>query len=168
MTHRTGTNSLRGRRGWGWRALARCGMVGAFLVAVALPLPRSLAQTSGNVEIRDATVGTDRATRYGVTETGPCMGFIPDAPHYVLNLSEPSRVRIRVRASADTTLVVRAERARSGARHEVWCNDDVDGHNPGLSHILDAGVYLIWVGSWDSGSAVHFTMNVDVDPVALR
>lgn len=131
------------------------------LSAFATP---ALAEAAERAQVRTMTSGNIRATKFGITPTGPCIGFIAEAPHYTLELSERARVDIRVVAGADTTLIVVDSSTQFDRRPTAFCNDDVDGQNPGLSHVLEPGRYLIWVGTYDPGIVVHFSMNLDVRP----
>ena len=115
--------------------------------------------------VQGLTEGSTRATRWGITPAGPCMGVVPDEPHYTIYLDAPARVRIRVRSAADTTLVVLDAATVRDSRPKAWCNDDADGLNPSISQILDAGTYHIRVGTWETGTSSSFMMNIDVEPV---
>lgn len=139
------------------------------LLSTGVAADRREGASAPSHELRDVTIGTIRATRWGITSTGPCMGYVQDTPNYVLHLDEPMRVQVRVRAVADTTLVIIDQKTAAQKRPSAWCNDDADGSNPGVQTLLPAGDYAIYVGSWESDVTTHFSMTIDLSaPSAPR
>lgn len=117
------------------------------------------AQSSVRQEVQGTAGGSTRATQWGVTETGPCMGWVPSSPQHRLRLEEDAQVTIRVRSHTDTTLVLHG-RNENGTT--TLCNDDDDGSNPGMARRLSAGSYDLYIGTWDAGDRVPFTMSIDI------
>lgn len=78
------------------------------------------------------------------TPTGPCVGFMDEAPDHTLVLTSYfSYLSLIVESPQDTTLVI------SGPGG-TWCNDDFQGKNPGITGQWQAGTYRVWVGSYDT------------------
>ncbi len=72
-----------------------------------------------------------------------CEGWIDETPDHLLVASGSfDLLRLMVRASTDTTLVVR----RPDGTFE--CADDEEGRNPVVSGRFSAGTYRVWVGSY--------------------
>lgn len=101
--------------------------------------------------------GSMRATQYGVSKSGPCMGWIPTEPQHTLILQERALTNIAVHSTADTTLILVGE---VDGKPFVRCSDDVDGNDPGLNEILEAGEYKLYIGTWNAGTRVPFTMRI--------
>lgn len=133
----------------------------AWLTAIALIGVTVLAWAQAPVrhEVQGTAGGTVRATQWGVTPTGPCMGWIPRQSHVRFTVPENGTVTIRVRSHTDTTLIVRGGPADAPVS---FCNDDHEGTNPGLHQAMPAGEYRAFVGTWDAGDRVPFTMTVEV------
>jgi hypothetical protein len=93
-----------------------------------------------------------------------CRGFVTASPDFQLELSGTSaRLRIFVVGEGDTTLVV------NGADGQWWCNDDSSGTvNPMVEFTnAPAGFYDVWVGSFNTGTAVGGTLYIteqDINP----
>jgi hypothetical protein len=89
------------------------------------------------------------ASTYGPT----CRGWIAAAPDHTMVLSAPMNISINVTATpmADTAMVI------SGPGG-VQCNDDFNGLNPGLSGLLAAGTYSIWVASYAMNTNHPYTI----------
>lgn len=80
------------------------------------------------------------------TPTGPCVGFIDEAPDHTLVLTSFfNYLSLVVESPQDTTLVI------SGPGG-TWCNDDFQGKNPGIAGQWKAGTYRVWVGSYDTNN----------------
>lgn len=116
------------------------------------------AQTNVRQEVTGTAGGTVRATQWGVTATGPCMGWVPATAQHGFELRTPADIRIAVRSHTDTTLVLRGE---TPAGAVTLCNDDHEGSNPGLTQTLQPGSYEVFVGTWDAGDRVPFTMSIE-------
>ena len=80
------------------------------------------------------------------TPTGPCVGFMDEAPDHTLVLTSFfNYLSLVVESPQDTTLVI------SGPGG-TWCNDDFQGKNPGIAGQWQAGTYKVWVGSYDTNN----------------
>ena len=80
------------------------------------------------------------------TPTGPCVGFMDEAPDHTLVLTSFfNYLSLVVESPQDTTLVI------SGPGG-TWCNDDFQGKNPGIAGQWQAGTYRVWVGSYDTNN----------------
>jgi hypothetical protein len=96
-----------------------------------------------------------------------CAGNIGALPNITLTTTTPiSGLRVLVRASEDTTLVVRLADGR------VLCNDDGGGYpNPLVEGEFPAGVHQIYVGAFHVGetpaATVAFTTNPALQNIAL-
>jgi hypothetical protein len=87
--------------------------------------------------------GTSGGSIDASTVDSSCRGYISPTPNHILNLTTASSFfRIYVRASSDTTLVVRRPDGT------FQCADDTYGTNPGVEGAFPAGRYQIFVGSY--------------------
>lgn len=127
-------------------------------LAAVLALPAA-AETlrAGFSELRLSGVsgGSVRAVRFGNTADGFCTGWIASSPNHTLTLERDfDALTLAVNAPSDTTLVVLGP---TGTR----CNDD-DGnsHNPRISGRFAAGEYRVYVGSYDEGQSIRYTLTV--------
>lgn len=119
------------------------------------------AAGSTNQEVVGTAGGSVRATQWGVSQTGACMGWVPREPQHRFTLDAQARVDLRVRAHTDTTLALIAT---IDGKTKTWCNDDADGSNPGLSADLPPGDYRVFIGTWDAGDRVPFSLTVGITP----
>jgi hypothetical protein len=88
------------------------------------------------------------------TATGPCTGFVDEAPGHTLVLtSKFDYLKLRVQSPADTTLII------SGPGG-TWCNDEFEGQNPGMVGEWLPGTYRIWVGSYEQGKYLPYTLQI--------
>lgn len=88
---------------------------------------------------------------------GDCKGYIASEPDHVLTLENDfNYLRIFVSSSADTTMIV-----ASASDDQVICNDDmVSGNqNPQVATSFGAGVYHIFVGSFDQDGLANYSIN---------
>lgn len=86
--------------------------------------------------------------------TGPCTGFVDEAPGHTLQLSSKfDYLKLRIDSPADTTLIV------SGPGG-TWCNDEFDGQNPGIAGEWLPGIYQVWVGSYKQGKYLPYTLQI--------
>lgn len=109
------------------------------------------------IELKGNAGGSVRATQYGVSASGPCMGWIPKEAQHRIVLSEKAQTHIAVHSTADTTLILVGEH---NGKPFVRCSDDVDGNDPALDETLPPGTYSLYVGTWNAGSRVPFTMHI--------
>ena len=109
------------------------------------PDPQRLSGTAG---------GTTDASVHGSTPLGGCFGWIPATPQHVLTLTDHLEwLSARVSASGDTTLVVEGPVG-------WWCNDDDIGLNAGMSGQWAPGTYRLYVGTYDQGQALPYTLTL--------
>jgi hypothetical protein len=88
------------------------------------------------------------------TPTGQCSGFVDKAADHTLKLtSKFDYLKIQVDSPADTTIMIKGPGG-------IWCNDDVDGKNPGIVGEWLEGVYQIWVGSYIKGKYFPYTLKI--------
>jgi len=100
-----------------------------------MPDPRMLSGTSG---------GGMSASAMG----GSCRGWITPQPDHHMFLNNPfGFLRVFVRSSGDTTLIIRGPMPSMATR----CNDDRFGFNPAVEGAWAPGQYHIWIGSYSSG-----------------
>lgn len=122
------------------------------LAVLLFSAPAALASTPG-VDFVGQAGGSEHAVRYGVSETGPCRGWISAQPNHTLVFVHAERLRIEVSSAVDTTLVVRG----AGG---TWCSDDETGFNPAVERVFEAGEYEVWVGTYDRGASAEYTLSV--------
>ncbi len=88
------------------------------------------------------------------TVTGPCTGYVDETPDHTLVLtSKFDYLKLQIQSPEDTTIIVRGP---GGS----WCNDDFDGKNAGIVGEWLAGSYQIWVGSYDKGKYLPYTLQI--------
>jgi hypothetical protein len=74
---------------------------------------------------------------------GTCRGWMQAAPSHLMFLRAPQPVfTVSVLSAADTTLVIRRPDGT------IVCNDDTNGLNPQVRGSFPAGIYQIWVGTY--------------------
>jgi hypothetical protein len=124
------------------------------LVASSAAVATTLAPGFASpVQFMGTSGGDDRATRFGVSPDGVCTGWIPEQPQHTLTLTETQALRVHVAAPADTTLVMHGP---AGSR----CNDDRNGHDPGLDATFEAGTWQVYVGSYDRTARTAYTLTI--------
>jgi len=90
----------------------------------------------------------------GETPTGPCVGFVDEAPDHVIKLTAFfNYLSLVVESPQDTTIVI------SGPGG-TWCNDDFQAKNPGIAGQWLAGTYNIWVGSYDKDKYYPYIIRI--------
>ncbi len=85
-----------------------------------------------------------------------CKGYIASEPDHVLTLeADFSYLRIYVSSSSDTTMIVIPT---TGG--QVMCNDDMasGNHNPQIATSFGAGVYHIYIGSFDVDGLANYNI----------
>lgn len=88
------------------------------------------------------------------TFTGPCTGFVDEAPDHNLELtSKFDYLKLQVQSPEDVTIIVQGPGG-------TWCNDDLDGKNPGISGEWLPGNYQIWVGSYNKSQYYPYTLQI--------
>jgi len=88
------------------------------------------------------------------TATGPCNGFVDETPDHTLTLtSKFDYLRLLVQSPEDTTIIIKGPGG-------TWCNDDFNGKNSGLVGEWLPGTYQIWVGSYEKGKYLPYTLQI--------
>lgn len=115
------------------------------------PNPLQVEGVGGGDVAAPAIAGT------GDTQTGPCSGFVTTNPDHVLKLTKFfNALNLQVESNEDTALIIKGPGG-------VWCNDDFDGKNPGISGQWQAGDYSVWVSSYKKNHAPNYTLQVRED-----
>ncbi|MGF1498033.1 MAG: hypothetical protein ACFB8W_14595 [Elainellaceae cyanobacterium] len=92
------------------------------------------------------------------TSTGACVGFVDTEPDHKMVLTDFFEyLSLAIESPEDTTLVVRGP---GGS----WCNDDLNGKNPGLSGQWFSGTYEIWVGSYSENTYHPYIIRISETP----
>lgn len=88
------------------------------------------------------------------TATGPCTGFVDQAPDHTLELtSKFDYLKLQIQSPKDTTIIIKGPGG-------TWCNDDFNGKNPGIVGEWLKGTYQIWLGSYDEGKYFPYTLEI--------
>jgi hypothetical protein len=112
------------------------------------PQPTTLSGTGGGSTPVSSVIGrTD-------SPTGDCTGFANTQPNHTIVLTAPfSWLALRVRSADDTALMIQGPGG-------IWCNDDLDGKNPGIVGEWLPGTYRIWITSYDRGQSPPYTLQL--------
>lgn len=109
------------------------------------------------LEVRGQAGGTSPArdlVGLSETPTGPCAGFASTSPNHTLVLTSFfSSLSLQVQASEDTALAIKGPGG-------VWCNDDYQGHNPGVAGQWLPGTYRIWVTAHDRNRRPGYVLRI--------
>ncbi|MBD2626637.1 hypothetical protein [Trichormus variabilis] len=108
------------------------------------------------LKVRGMSGGSVKATEVGgkETPTGPCAGFVDKAADHTLKLtSKFDYLKLQVESPRDTTIIIKGPGG-------TWCNDDFDGKNPGIVGEWLKGTYQIWVGSYEKGKYLPYTLKI--------
>lgn len=88
------------------------------------------------------------------TPTGPCSGFVDQAPDHTLKLiSKFDYLKVHIESSQDTTILIKGPGG-------IWCNDDFDGKNPGIVGEWLKGPYQIWVGAYKKDKSSPYVLKI--------
>ncbi|PZO54468.1 MAG: hypothetical protein DCF15_11725 [Phormidesmis priestleyi] len=130
-------------------------------LAETLPLTLTTALTNGgSVQVTGVTAG-----RYSLTQLAArdrhrklCLGFGDEQPDYTFTLSEPMpQLQIALDSSGqDTTLLVQGPLG-------VSCNDNADRSTRDAAisgEDWSEGTYRVWVGSFNSGEQLDYTLRI--------
>jgi hypothetical protein len=112
------------------------------------PNPLELRGTGGgNVSLQDIVGQAD-------TATGPCTGYANAKPDHTLVVNAFfNSLSLRVQSSEDTSLAIKGPGG-------IWCNDDEQGKNPGISGQWLPGTYSIWIGSYNKNGSPKYTLRI--------
>lgn len=115
----------------------------------------AMVQAGQSVRLSGTAGGDERATRFGVSSTGVCTGWIPQRAQHRIQLGAADSYRIAVRAPGDTTLII-----TDG--DSLWCNDDSgQSVHPEVVAEIPAGRYDIYVGAWEAGDRIPYTLTIE-------
>ncbi|MBD2202559.1 hypothetical protein H6G33_12495 [Calothrix sp. FACHB-1219] len=97
----------------------------------------------------------NQVSKRPATPTGPCTGFVDEAPDHKLELtSKFDYLKVQVQSPEDTTIIVKGPGG-------IWCNDELsDGQNPGIAGEWLPGTYQIWVGSYVQDKYLPYTLQI--------
>jgi hypothetical protein len=128
----------------------------AFGSALSLTaLPPSAAPALRRHHGRDAHRHRRAAPSRRAPSGSNCRGYIPAAPHLVLDAADYRRVVLVTAASRDLTMVVRDA---SGA---FRCDDDSGGSSqPRVETTLSPGAHQVWIGTYSANDSANFTLSV--------
>lgn len=116
------------------------------------PNPTELEGTGGGDRLAADVVNTANSP------TGPCLGYISEAPHEEVVLETNfSNLEMRIESELDTTLVI------SGPGG-VWCNDDSGSKNPAIVGAWLPGKYQVWVGAYRAEQVPDYTLYIQHQP----
>lgn len=91
-----------------------------------------------------------------------CRGFITPHPSHVVNLQSDFRwMRIFLESAGDTTIMIQTP------QNTVICNDDTYGLNAAVEQSWGPGMYRIWVGSYQEGRALPYTLKFTEIPSVM-
>ncbi|NEO98376.1 MAG: hypothetical protein F6K58_06805 [Symploca sp. SIO2E9] len=104
--------------------------------------------------ISGGSVPARRITERVETPTGSCIGFVDEEPNHKVVLTDFfDDLSWQVESSMDTTMIIKGPGG-------VWCNDDYQGKNPGVSGQWQTGTYYIWVGSYKKDDYHSYTIKI--------
>ena len=104
--------------------------------------------------VSGGSVSARNMARRAESPTGPCVGFVDRQPDHRLTLTSFfDFLKVEVESQFDTTIVIKGP---GGS----WCNDDLEGNNPSISGQWQAGVYGLWIGSYQQNSYHPYVIRV--------
>jgi hypothetical protein len=104
-------------------------------------------QAGGSVPVSQV-VGTTTSA------TGECAGFTGSQPDHTLYLqSYFDSLNIQVSSAEDTAIAIKGPGG-------VWCNDDFQGKNPGISGQFLQGTYQVWVSTYAKNRTPNYTIRI--------
>lgn len=116
------------------------------------PNPLVLRGTGGGSIPAQNIAGTS------TTATGDCTGYVESNPDQTIVLrSFFNALSLKVQSPEDTALVIKGPGG-------VWCNDDDEDKNPGVTGQWLAGTYRIWVGSYGKDRRPPYTLRLRENP----
>lgn|GEM_PF-430286 len=88
------------------------------------------------------------------TPTGECVGYASAKPNSTIELTEFfDSLSLVVQSADDTALAIQGPGG-------LWCNDDFQGKNPGVSGQWLPGTYKIWVSSYAPNRAPAYVLRI--------
>ena len=152
-------------------SLQRVLSLGILTTMVALTLLPTQAQSPPNLEnitlgprfspnpleLRGSAGGSapiNEVIKRSDTPTGSCTGFGTSRPNHTIVLTEFfDSLSLQVESSADTSIAVQGPGG-------IWCNDDFNGKNPGVSGQWLAGTYRIWVSAYGRNQRPAYVLKI--------
>jgi len=112
------------------------------------PNPTELGGTvNGTTSLKEIVGQSD-------SPTGQCTGFADTRPDLTIVLTDFfNSLSLLVTSSDDTALAVKGPGG-------IWCNDDFQGKNPGISGQWLPGIYKIWVSSYSKDHHPAYTVQI--------
>lgn len=100
--------------------------------------------------------GETRGTIRGQSVHGRCRGYFPAVPHVALQVGRRQRVRLETSGTTDDlTMLVRDPGG------DIRCDDDGGGGSqPRLDLSLGPGAHHVWIGRYNEGATVSFSLRV--------
>jgi hypothetical protein len=124
------------------------------------PIPLNPQFTPNPMELRGTAGGSTAVSKLtGRTDspTGPCTGFANVAPNHVVVLkSNFNSLSIQAESAEDTALAIKGPGG-------IWCNDDFQGKNPGVSGQWLPGKYEIWVSTYAKDRTAPYLLRLAGD-----
>ncbi|MBF2026174.1 MAG: hypothetical protein IGS48_05315 [Oscillatoriales cyanobacterium C42_A2020_001] len=109
------------------------------------------------LELKGKTGGAEAVseiTGQAVTPTGPCTGFANTDPDHTITLKAFfKQLSMEVESSQDTAIAIRGPGG-------VWCNDDFQGKNPGVTGQWLAGKYEIWISTYGKNQTAPYVLKI--------
>ena len=88
------------------------------------------------------------------TPTGECVGYASGKPNSTIELTDFfESLSLIVQSDEDTALAIQGPGG-------LWCNDDYQGKNPGVSGQWLPGTYKIWVSSYAKNRAPAYVLRI--------
>ena len=160
-----GLRSLKRPTSWLGMLLA-AGLLSSLLVQPAIaqimlsqaPASPSRLRADGS-EVQGTTAGSYSLTQLAARDRRRklCLGYGTQDPSHLLELeADQGRLQIRVESGNDTTLLIQGPNG-------IDCNDNYtrDHRDAAITRSRwPAGLYRIWVGSFDQGDQVNYRLRV--------
>jgi hypothetical protein len=106
-----------------------------------------VGKSGGNIKI-------PKIARTANTATGYCDGYGNSRPNHLIKLESWFEfLRLEIESAADTTILIEG----SGG---VWCNDDSGSANPMIEGQWQAGLYKVWVGSYQVNTSHNYRIRI--------
>ena len=88
------------------------------------------------------------------TPTGECVGYANGKPNTTIELTDFfESLSIIAQSAEDTALAIQGPGG-------LWCNDDYQGKNPGVSGQWLPGTYKIWVSSYAPNRSPAYVLRI--------
>lgn len=112
------------------------------------PNPMELKGTGGGSTAINTLIGRSDSP------TGPCTGYANATPNHTVTLRAFfNSLSVNVDSPQDTALVIQGPGG-------TWCNDDMDGKNPGITGQWLPGKYDIWVTTYAKDKTAPYVLKM--------